>query len=588
MVDNAGCLERQRSILGFMTKPSQRPFLFHFFIDSIIILLIFYLFYLFRFNSFNHIFTQISLPYIQEYSSIFFLWLISIIFSFKKIGLYSADSKLAIYKETLKVITGVSCAGILVAAVIFLAQYKFFSRQIFLESFFSLCILLSGWRAVKRLILRELIAGGFQGVKTSGIEIEEKALVLDKIDRIIRFFLYFLIAILPFSKAGVEICFSVALSLWIIKRLLLMTFRPQDSILNKQIGIFIFIGILSVISSFYFKISLHAFFSKFMEGLLLYFIIIEVIRQKRHIFIIFGLFLCAALVSCIDGVIQGLFTGVDIFRQMPMPIARRGITAAFNHPNDLAGYLLFPLMIVVASMLGKLYILKRKSQIANNKLVFASLLILFCLFIFSLGLTKSKGAQVAAILSVLISGFFIKRKIFASVIISACLVLIILLLSSIPALKAFRLEPVHIPSTMGYRMSMWMDAIHAIKDRPIFGYGINTYMRIAQMYSDKDLTYAHNCYLQMAAEMGIGGLICFLWIIGRLFWMSARLLRRFVPRSDDDHRLKFLLMGLLCGLLAFLVHSFVDTNLYSLQLNTLFWYMMGLTICVYRQLRTVE
>jgi len=37
-------------------------------------------------------------------------------------------------------------------------------------------------------------------------------------------------------------------------------------------------------------------------------------------------------------------------------------------------------------------------------------------------------------------------------------------------------------------------------------------------------------------------------------------------------------MGGLTGLSGFLVQSFFDTNLYSVQLNTLFWFVMGMVI----------
>jgi exopolysaccharide biosynthesis polyprenyl glycosylphosphotransferase len=54
--------------------------------------------------------------------------------------------------------------SILMAAVIFFAQYKFFSRQVFLSSFFSLLLFLSLLRTLKRLILRRLIAKSFHNI----------------------------------------------------------------------------------------------------------------------------------------------------------------------------------------------------------------------------------------------------------------------------------------------------------------------------------------------------------------------------------------------------------------------------------------
>jgi len=64
-----------------------------------------------------------------------------------------------------------------------------------------------------------------------------------------------------------------------------------------------------------------------------------------------------------------------------------------------------------------------------------------------------------------------------------------------------------------------------------------------------------------------------LWIVLELFKSGIRALKRY---KDP------LLLGLLAGLLAFLTHSFFDTNLYALQMVVLFWYMMGLAVAVMR------
>ncbi len=110
---------------------------------------------------------------------------------------------------------------------------------------------------------------------------------------------------------------------------------------------------------------------------------------------------------------------------------------------------------------------------------------------------------------------------------------------------------------------LWMQAIRLVGRRIFLGQGLGIYMHMSSG------TYAHNCYLQMLAEIGIIGLASFLWIIGRLFRLGIRSFKK----SRD-----LLLLGLLAGITAFLVHSFFDTNLYSLQLSVLFWAMLGLTV----------
>jgi len=54
--------------------------------------------------------------------------------------------------------------AILVGSVVFLSQYKFFSRKVFFESFFMFCFFLSGWRTVKRIFVRKMIANGYHNI----------------------------------------------------------------------------------------------------------------------------------------------------------------------------------------------------------------------------------------------------------------------------------------------------------------------------------------------------------------------------------------------------------------------------------------
>jgi O-antigen ligase len=78
--------------------------------------------------------------------------------------------------------------------------------------------------------------------------------------------------------------------------------------------------------------------------------------------------------------------------------------------------------------------------------------------------------------------------------------------------------------------------------------------------------YAHNCYLQIWAEAGIFTLLSFLAFLVILLIKGIRAFRK---------NKSFILLGLICGILGFAVHSFFDTHLYSLQLSALFWLMSG-------------
>jgi O-antigen ligase len=81
--------------------------------------------------------------------------------------------------------------------------------------------------------------------------------------------------------------------------------------------------------------------------------------------------------------------------------------------------------------------------------------------------------------------------------------------------------------------------------------------------------YSHNCYLQIWAETGIFSLVSFMAFVVSFVCLG---IKKFIVSRD------FLLLGLLAGAVGFLVHSFFDTNLYSLRLATLFWIWVGLIV----------
>lgn len=136
----------------------------YFFIDFFLIALTFSIVYIFNSNIVRAGSLLYHLPNIKEYIFIFSLWAIFIMVSFSKKGLYATDRSLTIPKEVSRVVVSILSTAILIAGVIFFAKYKFFSRRIFFQSFSVLCLVLSGWRVSKRLIVRKLIAGGFKNL----------------------------------------------------------------------------------------------------------------------------------------------------------------------------------------------------------------------------------------------------------------------------------------------------------------------------------------------------------------------------------------------------------------------------------------
>jgi exopolysaccharide biosynthesis polyprenyl glycosylphosphotransferase len=120
--------------------------------------------YILRYNTLSEAFSTAKLPNLAEYCFVFALWGVFIVIQLKSKQLYSTDRGMNIPKELLQVVTCILYPSVIVGSIVFLAKYKFFSRLVFCASFLLLCILLGGWRTIKRLILRKLIREGFHNI----------------------------------------------------------------------------------------------------------------------------------------------------------------------------------------------------------------------------------------------------------------------------------------------------------------------------------------------------------------------------------------------------------------------------------------
>ncbi|MCK4462886.1 MAG: O-antigen ligase family protein, partial [Candidatus Omnitrophica bacterium] len=135
-----------------------------------------------------------------------------------------------------------------------------------------------------------------------------------------------------------------------------------------------------------------------------------------------------------------------------------------------------------------------------------------------------------------------------------------------------------ITSTLSFkdRIEMWKNSGEMLKDKPIQGFGLNTFYENYKYYRKdkfkyKKGSYAHNCYLQQAVEVGIPGLLIFLYLLFSIFKIPFKI----ISKAGNKFSLN-LALGIWIGLFNFCIYAFFDTNFYSLPLVILFWFMAGL------------
>jgi len=413
--------------------------------------------------------------------------------------------------------------------------------------------------------------------------------IANRIDTAIRFFIYLLIFWAPYSPAVIESCVITCVVLWIIKRIilcdseefkkrrlfvLLNTFKPKQSFLNVPIFLFLGACILSIIGSPFFEISIRAFFTKILEWFVIYFLVIEVFTEKKHVYIALSVFLFTSAAVFIDAIVQFHITHKDIF--LGRTIARGGATAAFKHPNSLGGYLTLAIPVFVVSIL-----FSYRKKILKYAFVSFSIMSVWTAVI-----SFSRGAWIAIIGGIIFLMSFINKTAMLWIVLLLIVCLAGIMIFASPYLmQKFRISSENLYSTFEWRKNLWNDSFVMIKDRPFFGHGLNTFMNLFQAYRRSpnvgifDPTYAHNCYIQIAGETGLFGLACFFGIIAVFFKRIAQFI--YGNPVFKEKNLYLLLHGIVAGIFAFLVHSFFDTNLYSLQLSALFWLMVGIAVSIF-------
>lgn len=269
----------------------------------------------------------------------------------------------------------------------------------------------------------------------------------------------------------------------------------------------------------------------------------------------------ATVLVCVDGLIQHSF-GTDILRHhtlIPQDYMRR-ISASFVHPNDFGVYL-----VVVSVVLAAMTLSGNIPRI--GRFIFGGAA---CLALLSLFLTQSRGAWLSFIAAFLIFGILNSRKAIAVFLVVLGVVFVALPYTTQE--RIFNLADTK-NGTTWERLMLWKGTINMIKERPIMGFGPNTYSRNFPKYRPvnyPDERYAHNSYLQIASESGIPGAFLFLTFIMSVFVVSFRRISLMSRGALRD-----LTGALLAGLAGFALNSLVDTHLQSVTLSVFFFMLLG-------------
>jgi O-antigen ligase len=398
-----------------------------------------------------------------------------------------------------------------------------------------------------------------------------------------------LIFFLPASYAMISILQGIIVALWLFKRVMLWKLSPKaslscfDIISNKMSLPVAAIGVLIALTipfSQYPYVSFKKLFTRFLFQALLMFFIPEVINSRKRLRGVMTILLSVIFFVAVDCLFQ-YFCGYDFIHHSVINLGR--VNGPMNQANDLGTLLVTVLPVVFVSIL-----------IARQR---APMAFLFLILIGVLGLTDSRGAWFAFGLSMVALGLSLRHR--------KSVIFIILLLGMMvwlfgmyclstrvdiyqymtpthgPEMKPTWTNPWGLPAQYNAwqlltapsgRSGYWDTAMEVIKRYPWFGCGFNAYMKTVTDMNSSYMAYPHNSLLHITAELGLVGLVLYLWLFVALCWQIKNILT-VVSRQRD---LLLLGIGLSCGILAWLLHSLLDTPWSSLSLGLLLWIIIGI------------
>lgn len=342
--------------------------------------------------------------------------------------------------------------------------------------------------------------------------------------------------------------------------------------LNWGIAVYLLVCLLSIFLSSNTATSSRTLFRKTLQDIVFFFVILETLNNKQRIRNTLNILFLSSFVLGVDGIYQH-FTTQDFLRHRRVIFTDR-IYASFATPNAFGCYLAMVLPFLISRFFSKL-------KIKPSRIFYFAL---FVLLFVCLLLTVSRGAWLAFLASVLYMSIWLKG------------LAVFLLVMGIVILSTHTFYPPYVrgrlmkffvfsdTSSIDRRL-IWQAGWKMFISKPWLGVGLGTFMfnfrRFVVEGYPHGVVYAHNCYLQMAAEIGIIGLASFLLILAMFFYHGIKTLNA-RERSFSWH----VLLASQAAILGYCAQMGVDTTFYSLDLGMLFWLALGIGVSAMKNLQS--
>lgn len=333
----------------------------------------------------------------------------------------------------------------------------------------------------------------------------------------------FLLALLP-SAATAALIFAVILTALRFRTDKDFSFRHLP--FDVPVVLFVLLSALSILASPDKGFSFYNWYNLVGVYVLTYFVVGQNLRsgqQAKELLLVTAL---GAVIVILYGFYQFLF-GIDISAMKwvdgdAFPELRKRVFSTWENPNILAGYL----DIIICLALGMFV----KSGTKQKRLVLGLFMVAA---VACLAMTYARGALLVLALIFVLYGMFKDWRVLV-----ACVAVAGILLVADPVLYE-RLTSVFtkVDTSSEMRLAFWESTIAMIQDHPFLGIGWGAYWMVYPEYdfylqgADVLIVHAHNLYLNYAAEIGIPGMLSFMWLFFGSLWLALE--QKFLPPRPE-------------------------------------------------------
>lgn len=358
--------------------------------------------------------------------------------------------------------------------------------------------------------------------------------------------------------------------------------RPEPLYWSWREGLlaaFLLVAVISTFTSIHIPTALHGKYKRY-EGLLTfityitaYFVVAQTFKGKKWLKIIVEVISITGGIVALYGVLQ--FIGLDPIYWGKVPFEERRSFSTFGNPDLLAGCLVLAFPCALAAYFDK----GKRAWLHGVSAFFLAAGLLTAL---------TRGGWIGALVSLICISVLLGRrlklywkKVFILVAPIAVVLIALVIFSSATNLDivakfqgAFQLNS----GTALSRFEIWKGGWRMVKDRPLFGQGLDTYRLASEHFETKRYVQsvagttvsdnAHNYFVQLAAG---GGPPAALLLYGFFIAWIVRALRIRLRLTDDSEYL--LVTGIIAAVIGYLASMIVGISIVGA--TSTFWLMMG-------------